>query len=204
MWFYEGDRQIRGPFTERDLERLMVDGEITAETRVRSDTRSDWRTVGDVLDEYWAAGQGADADDPDMTGRTDTGDDHEIFDTHPNPAPKVDGIPDAVRVVFSKYVTFSGRAGRPEFWWFTLFWILVSFGLGILDAILFGGMDNAQPFGGLWSLGVILPSLAVGARRLHDIGRSAWWLLISLVPVIGVVLIVFFVQRSDPGRNKHG
>jgi uncharacterized membrane protein YhaH (DUF805 family) len=110
---------------------------------------------------------------------------------------------EATKACFSKYVTFSGRARRAEYWWFILASILVSIVLGIIDALL--GLGEIGLLGGLWSLGVFLPSLAVGARRLHDTDRSAWWLLITLLPLIGwIVLIVFFSTRGTAGPNRFG
>ena len=117
----------------------------------------------------------------------------------------------AVRTCFSKYATFSGRARRSEYWWFVLFNILANLALNVVDAALFGfghGMMTGQamlPFSSIYSLAVFLPSLAVGARRLHDIGRSGWWLLIWLIPVIGwVILIWWLATKGDEGPNDHG
>jgi len=104
---------------------------------------------------------------------------------------------DAINSCFRQYVGFNGRASRPEFWWFMLF----SFLVGAAAAIV----DPRGTVGALISLALLLPTLAVGARRLHDTGRSGWWLLIALVPIAGlIVLIVFFVLRGDPGVNRHG
>ena len=111
---------------------------------------------------------------------------------------------EAVKAVFSNYATFSGRARRAEYWWFVLFNLIVSAVL----ALLFGnghGMGGGGMINSLWSLAVLLPSLAVGARRLHDIDRSGWWLLIGFIPLIGlIVLIVFFATRGTAGPNRFG
>jgi uncharacterized membrane protein YhaH (DUF805 family) len=114
---------------------------------------------------------------------------------------------DAVRVCLTqKYVDFSGRARRSEYWYFALFVVIVSVVAGIIDGIL-GTRDtisNTGLVGGIASLALLLPNLGVGVRRLHDTGRSGWWLLIGLVPLIGwIVLIVFFVQDSHPD-NQYG
>ena len=104
---------------------------------------------------------------------------------------------DAINSCFRQYVGFSGRASRSEFWWFMLFGFLVGAAASIVDP--------RNTIGGLISLALLLPTLAVSARRLHDTGRSGWWLLIALVPIAGlIVLIVFFVMRGDPGVNRHG
>ncbi|MDD8024760.1 MAG: DUF805 domain-containing protein [Paracoccaceae bacterium] len=123
----------------------------------------------------------------------------------------------AVRTCLQKYVTFSGRATRPEYWWFVLFIVLGQILLNIIDSMLFntGGVShgpgfwayrgNSGPLSGLFGLAVLLPAIAAGVRRLHDTGRSGWWLLITFIPLIGgLVLLYFFVQPSDPGRNDFG
>ncbi|MER8185127.1 DUF805 domain-containing protein [Kitasatospora sp. NPDC094015] len=103
--------------------------------------------------------------------------------------------------VVKNYVGFSGRARRQEFWMFALFNIIISVVLAIVDGIA----GTSGLLGGLYSLAVLLPSLAVGFRRLHDTGRSAWWLLIGLVPVVGpIVLIVFAASEGQPGDNQYG
>ena len=114
---------------------------------------------------------------------------------------------DAVRVCLTqKYVDFSGRARRSEYWYFFLFGIIVSVVAGIIDGIL-GTRNTLGSYGligGIASLALLLPNLGVGARRLHDTGRSGWWLLIGLIPLIGwIVLLVFFVQDSQPD-NQYG
>jgi uncharacterized membrane protein YhaH (DUF805 family) len=96
--------------------------------------------------------------------------------------------------VLRKYAVFKGRARRKEYWMFVLFNIIIGLILGFIGIL-----------GTLYMLAVLLPSLAVGVRRLHDAGRSGWWLLIGLVPIIGgIVLLVFFVQDSQPGENEYG
>jgi uncharacterized membrane protein YhaH (DUF805 family) len=89
---------------------------------------------------------------------------------------------------------------------FVLFNIIAVIVLGLIEGTL--GLSGQNGYGiltGLYSLAIILPGLAVAARRLHDTGRSAWWLLIGLVPLVGpIVLLVFFVQDSQPGSNQYG
>ncbi|PIR58168.1 MAG: DUF805 domain-containing protein [Parcubacteria group bacterium CG10_big_fil_rev_8_21_14_0_10_38_31] len=109
--------------------------------------------------------------------------------------------------VLKKYAVFTGRARRAEYWYFLLTNFLVFIGLGIVNAIV----DNKLSFFGifyiriLYSLAIFIPSLAVGVRRLHDTGRSGWWLLISLIPLIGTIwLFILLVLDSNPGDNKYG
>lgn len=100
-----------------------------------------------------------------------------------------------------KYAVFGGRSRRSEYWFFTLFNIIISIGLAFIESLI--GLVGV--LGGLYSLGVLVPSIAVSIRRLHDIGKSGWWLLIGLIPFIGfIVLIVFAATDSQPGDNQFG
>ena len=102
---------------------------------------------------------------------------------------------------WKKYATFSGRARRKEYWMFILFNMLVAFGVNVVDAVL--GMEGL--LGGLYSLAVLIPGWAVFTRRMHDIGKSGWWWLIGLVPLVGaIVLFVFACKDSEPGDNASG
>lgn len=106
--------------------------------------------------------------------------------------------------VLKKYAVFSGRADRREYWMFVLFNIIAAIILAIIDRLVWGD-GNMGVFGSLYSLAVLVPSLAVAFRRLHDTNRSGWWILIGLIPIIGtIVLIVFMVLPGDAGSNKYG
>jgi len=106
-----------------------------------------------------------------------------------------------------KYADFSGRAQRAEYWYFILFYLLILIGLTIVDSIS-GSYDTKTgmgAFGAIFTLVMLIPSIAVGARRLHDTDRTGWWLLIGLVPLVGaIVLLVFTVQNGTPGANRFG
>jgi uncharacterized membrane protein YhaH (DUF805 family) len=113
----------------------------------------------------------------------------------------------AVRTCLSKYVDFTGRARRSEFWYFILFSFLVQVVTSILDAII--GTDYDTFSGGLIStlasLALFLPSLAVSARRLHDIGKSGWWQLLAIIPIIGwIMVIIWYCTDTKPGANQYG
>jgi uncharacterized membrane protein YhaH (DUF805 family) len=116
------------------------------------------------------------------------------------------GFMDAVRICFQKYVTISGRARRSEYWWWFLFILIASFVLGLLDSFIFGfSEESPQILTGLFSLGTLLPSICVAGRRLHDRDKSAWWLLLGLIPIIGwLVLLYFYVTPGTPGPNRFG
>jgi uncharacterized membrane protein YhaH (DUF805 family) len=106
-----------------------------------------------------------------------------------------------------KYAVFGGRSRRKEYWYFVLFNIIVGVVLAGIDVLL-GTFSSAQNIGllsGIYSLAVFIPSLAVTVRRLHDIDRTGWWILINLVPLIGtIVLLVFAVTDGTPGSNRYG
>lgn len=100
----------------------------------------------------------------------------------------------AIKTCFSKYADFTGRARRSEFWFWWLFTFIVGLILGWIPVI-----------GWIISIALIIPNLAVGARRLHDTGKSGWWWLINLIPIVGIIiLIVFWVQDSNAGENQYG
>lgn len=109
--------------------------------------------------------------------------------------------------VLKKYAVFSGRARRKEYWIFVLINILVVYILAMIDNLL--GTLNTQAgvgvLSGIYSLAVFLPSLGVSVRRLHDTNRTGWWMLISVIPFIGFLVLLFFMlQNSTPGNNTYG
>ncbi len=109
--------------------------------------------------------------------------------------------------VLKKYAVFNGRAHRKEYWYFVLFNILVYVAFGFIDAMVgtFNGEDRTGLLSGIYSLAILIPSIAVGVRRLHDTNRSGWWMLISLIPIIGaIVLIVYLASDSVSDENQYG
>jgi len=105
----------------------------------------------------------------------------------------------AVKTVFSKYVDWNGRALRSEYWWWTLFSIIVSIVTTVIDSAA-----GILAFNPLWSLVSLLPSIFVATRRLHDHGRSGWWQLIALT-IIGIfVLLYWYIIEGDKGENAYG
>ena len=103
--------------------------------------------------------------------------------------------------VLKHYADFNGRARRQEYWMFVLFNIIFAFVAGALDAAL----GSWGAIGGLYGLALLIPGLAVSVRRLHDIGKSGWMLLIALIPLIGTIwLIILLATDSTPGNNQYG
>ena len=101
----------------------------------------------------------------------------------------------AVKTCLTKYVDFQGRARRSEYWWFFLF----NFGAGLVTTLISDGLNI------LWSLAMLLPSLAVAVRRLHDRDMTGWWVLLALVPFVGMIaLLIILALRGTEGANRFG
>jgi len=110
-------------------------------------------------------------------------------------------FPDAIKLGFQRYVDFKGRSSRAEYWWWTLFTFLGGFGLAGLGSLI-GDIDSLQT---LFGLGVLIPGIAVGVRRLHDLGKSGWWLLLVLAILIGwIILLIWFVKTGTSDPNQYG
>ena len=106
-----------------------------------------------------------------------------------------------------KYATFSGRARRKEYWMYILFYVLILLALTIVDGLIGTRIADAGLgiLTAIYALAVLIPTLAVTVRRLHDTGRSGWWILIQLIPLVGVfILLYFLVSDSNPGQNAYG
>ena len=122
------------------------------------------------------------------------------------------GFGEAIKSFWSNYATFKGRSRRSEYWWIQLFLVLTNLAVAAIDlALMNGDVDRFIANGGggivglVWILVTIVPALAVLIRRLHDTGKSGWWVLIGFVPFVGtIVLFVFSVLDSDAGDNKYG
>jgi uncharacterized membrane protein YhaH (DUF805 family) len=124
------------------------------------------------------------------------------------------GFIDSVKsVLMNNFANFEGRASRSEYWWFFLFTFLISFPLGIIDGIMLVVMDVPMdsvlwaitPMSTLFQLAVMIPQLALGVRRMHDLGKSGWMLLIGLIPCVGIILlIVWTASDGEPHDNAYG
>jgi len=105
--------------------------------------------------------------------------------------------------VLRKYAVFSGRAGRAEYWMFALINVLISIAIAAVDVAL--GFQGGATLSSLYSIAVLLPGLGVSVRRLHDIGRTGWWILLAFVPIVGwVVLLVFMASQGQSEENEYG
>ena len=102
---------------------------------------------------------------------------------------------ESIGTCFKKYATVEGRASRSEYWWFFLFNVIVQ---------VAGHIIGGQMLAGLVTLALLLPGVGVGGRRLHDVGRSAWWLLIGLIPLIGALVLIYWFVQPSAGSNQYG
>ena len=121
------------------------------------------------------------------------------------------GFVEAIQSGFQNYVNFSDRSSRPAYWWWFAFAVVISVVAGIVDNALgttgplVSGIRTIGVVGAIASLVLLLPGLAVLVRRLHDTDRSGWWILITLIPIIGViVLLVFLLTPGTLGPNRFG
>lgn len=101
---------------------------------------------------------------------------------------------ESIKACFAKYADFNGRASRSEYWWFFLFIVVVGMGLSMISDMLWG----------LFYLVTLVPSLAAGARRLHDTDRSGWMLLIGLIPLVGWIVVIYFLAQEPKEPNRYG
>lgn len=110
---------------------------------------------------------------------------------------------ESVKTVYSKYATFSGRATRSEYWWFVLFWYAI-----ILCAVLLGVATGIEKLTlaliGIFGAISFIPIVALRVRRLHDIGKSGWWIFLGLVPYIGGFILFLFSVIGSDGENEYG
>ena len=107
---------------------------------------------------------------------------------------------------WKNYFTFTGRSRRKAYWMFVLFNIIAIVLANVIDNVLgLAGAEGYGPISAIYGLAVFIPGLALAIRRLHDTGRTGWWMLLGFLPVIGIIiLIVFFVTDSQPGSNPYG
>ncbi len=115
------------------------------------------------------------------------------------------GFGEAVGACLRQYGTFSGRAQRSEYWWWALFNLLVFVAVGLSRGVVGADATAVDVVAVIAGLALLLPNLAVTVRRLHDVDRSGWWILINFVPVVGsIILLVFAMLPGTPGENRFG
>ncbi len=220
-WFIaseEGSQQ--GPLSDEEMRSKIDLGEVSPDSLVWHDGMTDWaradatELAGFFVKQPPPLPHGFAARTSDMpiiqrqpaAGRADPPYDQPPPRSGPGPAGMGYAAPpmgplEAVKSCLSKYFTFSGRASRSEFWYWALFTFLANIVAGFIDG---GSNPYGGPgvLGGLLSLAIFVPSLAVASRRLHDTGRSGWWQLIWLIPLFGgIILFVWFCFRGRMERT---
>ncbi|CAA0095395.1 Inner membrane protein YhaI [Starkeya nomas] len=121
-------------------------------------------------------------------------------------------ITESISSVLGKYATFAGRAPRSEYWWWAVFLVIVNWVTGLIDFAIFGEYAIYQygdarlftPITTLVGLALTIPTLAVAARRFHDMDRTGWWLLIGLTGIGGLVIFFWFMFKGTEGPNRFG
>ena len=104
-----------------------------------------------------------------------------------------------------KYAVFSGRSRRKEYWFFVLFAVIISIVLGVIDTMIGTQAGGIGILSGIYALAILIPSIAVSVRRLHDIDKTGWWILIGFIPLIGtIILLIFAFLPGTAGDNKYG
>lgn len=182
-WHYVRGSTSEGPVTTAEMEAMIAAGQITQGTLIWNETLPNWEPV----EVHFEMGGSRAA--PPVPGQPQT--------MQHRGAIGADGLyvgapsrtfGEAIKVCWSKYATFRGRASRSEYWWFVLFNVLMGIATSTVDMAIVGLQSAFSPLNTVYSLAVILPSLAVSVRRLHDLDRTGWWLGIYYL-----FMIVFFV-----------
>jgi uncharacterized membrane protein YhaH (DUF805 family) len=184
QWYVVLDGKREGPFSIDDLKRLAAGKPFPSDTLVWSEGMANWSPLNttDLSRELASA-----IAPPSLPASV------ALHSASAAGAEAALGFVDAIKTCFRKYAVFEGRAGLAEYWWFFLFLVLCMFVVWI-------------PFlGWLLLLALIIPSISVTVRRLHDTDRSGWWYLITFVPLVGfIVLVIFLVQKGTEGKNRFG
>lgn len=211
IWFYAHENEQRGPVDIAEIDMLVAAKVIGPDTLVWREGMADWQPAAAALPDTSIPNDWPHTPPP-MPPRQEQpqpqpaapgGQAHAGFDAEAEQHPTQ--FMESVKYCFNHYARFRGRARRPEFWYFVLFNFLASLVLSVVDGMLFGFEDDVSVFNSLYSLAVFVPSIAVGARRLHDTGRSGWWQLIGLIPIVGIiVLIVWWARRGEESANEYG
>lgn len=220
VWHYAVGNEQRGPIGEAELAVAIGRGEIGPETLVWREGMQGWaaaRTAlpGNLVPQSWvdslppmagmsvgASGTFGQAGQSGAAYAQHDGGTGGYF--HPT------SFGDVIKTVLNRYVQFSGRARRSEYWYWVLFIFVVNIGINLI--VGFSGGEGSSFFAlilalvlFIFSLGVLLPHFAVTARRLHDTGRSGWWQLVQLIPLIGFILMIYWCTRpGEPTDNQYG
>jgi uncharacterized membrane protein YhaH (DUF805 family) len=194
VWHYAVRGEQKGPVDERAMKALVDAGVVSSTTPIWKEGMGDWepayRHISGLVPP--SPGQAMRA----MGSATAPGGVPDAIEGI--------GFVDAVKRFWAQYASFSGRASRSEYWWAYLGMIVISILVQVVDLAIIAA--TGVPFlTVIFALAILIPSLAIAVRRLHDTDRSGWWYLIIFVPFVGViVLLVFFCTRGTQGPNRFG
>ena len=219
-YYLDGARNQQGPVQAAEIARLIRNGTIRRDTLVWYAGMPDWRAAGQVNEFASLFVQAAPRPPaaparPTYPAAPSMPRTSPVAGAYPGQAQQAQarqfdsgksmGFGGAIATCFRKYVDFSGRARRPEYWFWILFYWLVLVVLVILDGVIVGSGGRVTVFTSIGVLALLLPTLAVSVRRLHDTDHSGWMILITFVPIIGsIIFIVFMCQRGTAGPNRFG
>ncbi len=194
-WYYTSGEERKGPVTRSAMLALAEAGVVGSDTLVWTEGMSEWEPAWRHVKGVVPPAPGAKPAVPGVPkpAAAAAGDYHRQV-----------GFGQAVSLFFSRYVDFAGRSNRGEFWW----WFLAAMVIGIIlqsidvSMMMSGDLEFAA-FSSIWSLATVVPSLALTVRRLHDIDKSGWFVLLWLIPIVGwIILIIWFCQRGSEGPNR--
>lgn len=199
VWFYAVGTDRKGPHARGQFRSLLESGTITGETLVWTSGMPAWLPLS--RSELASELDGVPppiplAAAPQIPPLPAVAPPELVMDASTSPFMR------ALRTCFSKYAVFTGRAKRPEFWYFSIFIICSTFLIAFIEAILFE--TDTPVFAYLFLIATALPSLSVTVRRLHDADLSGWWALLNAVPLGSIVLIILCARRGTPGPNRFG
>jgi uncharacterized membrane protein YhaH (DUF805 family) len=219
MWYYAEGSNRTGPLEASDIENLIADGTVTADTLVWREGMSGWeaasahfdmtprRTAPPPVPDVPPAPAAPDGawDNPDRTVETARVQQDEAGTMigsdglYINAPSRTFG--EAISICFSKFVSFKGRASRSEYWFFVLFTALLGIVASIFDAVLFPGQIDISPLNSIVTLAVFLPTLSASVRRLHDTDRSGWWIggMYIVLGIFGVAIGMLIAQDVNGG-----
>jgi len=187
-WYYAVEGASVGPVSEEEFKALIAAGTIHSDTLVWQEGMDDWLPFGRADNQIGSGPV------PPLNA---------VGNTQDPARADANTFVGALKDGFARYVDFGTRSTRSQFWWWALWSIVIGIIASIIDAII--GFGDSGPANLLTSLALLLPSIAVAIRRLHDIGRTGWWYLFVFLPVIGwILLIVFFCTKTQENANQWG
>ena len=185
MWYYAEGGQRQGPVPKEEIESGIAAGRLTPDTLVWTEGMEDWGPAAD----HFAFPASASPMPPRAAGPAG------------EEPPVATEFAACVRQGFERFADFKGRSNRPEYWWFALALFLGSAVATILDNAILGGNGFLN---GLYQIVVLIPAIAAGVRRLHDTGRTGWWMLLAFIPILGTIILIYFFIQPGQGDNAWG